>query len=291
MMADYFFNRLFNLKIGTSGKTGVSISSPLHINFEIVKTETPNGNCAKIMIDNLAPKTRSAIQKGMAITLDVGYEEAKNTEQIFGGEITKVWHDLTRPKITTYMECRDGYSAFKTAKISKSWAAGTPRSEILRQAILATGLGRGAQYSISESIEASFCFNGFAVDLIDRICNENRLRWSVQSGAIKVYEASRTDGRNSLKSQLIGSPRRFFKKATGNDLSDFDGWEIDCLLLARAEPGGEISFTHAESPDPAFIQVAELKHSGDNYAQSWTSTIKGRSTLAGKVINAEGVTG
>jgi hypothetical protein len=282
-MPELFFNRVFSMTVGAAGKTGVRIESPLHLSFEITKTETPGGNVAKISVDNLADKTRSGIQKGMALLLDVGYDEAKNVEQIFGGEITNVFHDITRPKVTTFIECRDGYTAYKTSKISKTWAAGTPKSEILRRAIMATGLGHGASFSISGTIATALSFNGFAVDLIDKLCEDNGLRWSIQSGLLKVYPVGQTDGRAALKSMLIGSPRRLFKKATGAETLDFDGWEIDCLLLARAEPGGEITFTHAGSTTPQAIQVAEVKHSGDNYGQVWTSTIKGRSTVSGSV--------
>jgi hypothetical protein len=285
-MADYFFNRIYKMTIGMTGKPGVVIAQPLHISFEITKTETPLGNVAKISVDNLADRTRSAIQKGMSLTLDVGYEEAKNTEQIFGGEITNVFHDVTRPNVTTVIECRDGYSVFKTTRISKTWAAGTPKSEILRKAIAVTGLSRGSTFSISGSTTSTFAFNGHVVDLISKICDDNGLRWSLQSGSIKVYPTGKTDGRVALKSQLIGSPRRMFKKATGNDTIDFDGWEIDCLLLARAEPGGELSFTSKENPKGVTIQVAEVKHSGDNYGDKWTSTIKGRNTVSGTVSNS-----
>ena len=284
-MENTFFGRIWNMTISDMGAaSGIMLHSPLRLTFDITKTETPNGNVAKFMLNNLSEETRGGIKKGMLVVLNVGYFEAHNTDMIWSGEITNVSHDVTKPEVVTTIDCIESYLSYKTKRLQKSWSKGTPKSQILKDAISAAGFAHGSTVVLTENTTHKIAFNGFAVDLIQKICDVEKLRWSIQNGNIKITRIGSVDGTETVKTVLIGSPRKVFKRQTGQEQADFEGWEIDCLILARAAVGGTVTFTSAEAPEGASIQVAEVKHSGDNFGDKWTSTIKGRSILNGSVL-------
>lgn len=277
---NYFFDRWATLRLGYAGQTGMLISG-LRIAFEIAKTETMENNHAVITVSNLSEKSRNRINAndGMIGILSVGYDEMKSNEIIFMGDIINVMHNLTKPEITTVITLADGSQTIKEKTFSKSYKSGVKISQIVADCITAMGISRKSLpsgYNLTNLIlQKGFAFSGYAADCLNKICEIYGLAWSIQNGDVKLYPKNQSDGSQSLASVLIGSPRRIHKK-TGGDEEIFDGYEFDCLLLPKAEPGGSVKMVSQGLPNGVHLAVTQAKHSGDTHGDKWTTTILGR---------------
>ena len=276
------YNRQAQLKIGKAGQTGVLISG-LRIAFSIVKTITSESNSCIITVNNLTKATRAIIKSdtGVLVELSVGYEELGNLEVIFIGDIINVDHDETKPDITTVITLEDGFGAIKQKRVSLSYKSGSSLRQIITdasKALLIPEKTRLADVLIPDiTFQSGFAFEGYAADLLDRLCGDYSLEWSVQNNEFKITTKSSTDNSGSLFTSLIGSPKRIHKKPRGDSTEEeFKGWEIRTLLLPGAEPGGSIWLESKEVSPAARLKVVEIKHSGDTHGADWTSTIKAK---------------
>jgi hypothetical protein len=285
-MNQAFFNRVARLSIGEYVKgalnTVVTVSTPLRITFDISKTEFSAPNMAKITINNLSSNTRNKInqdRKQVAV-LEAGYVDAGGLQLLFHGDIVDVSHDLKKPEILTTITVMDGHNAIKEKKISVSYRAGAPISQVIKDCTKALGLPMSASYNYvqlpTSSLDATASFTGNAAIWLDRICNDNGLQWSIQNGTIKIVNAEKSDNLPPLSSVLIGSPRRLFKNMITQSLTDFSGYEFDALLMPKCEPFSAIELISRDIPKPIKLVASEVKHSGDNFGDKWQTTVKAR---------------
>jgi len=276
----YLYNRQAQLRIGKAGQTGVLING-LRVAFNIVKTITSESNSCIVTVNNLTKATRSIIKAdtGVLVELSVGYEELGNLEVIFVGDIINVDNDETKPDITTVITLEDGYGAIKKKRVSLSFKSGSSLRQIITdasKALLIPEKTRLSDVAIPDiTFQSGFAFEGYAADLLDRLCSDYSLEWSVQNNEFKITTKSTTDNSGTLYTTLIGSPKRIHKKPRGDSTEEeFKGWEIKTMLLPLAEPGGSIWLESKDVSPAVKLKVVELKHTGDTHGADWTSVIK-----------------
>ncbi len=284
-MSTAFFNRIARISIGTLTSSNTLrplcvINTPLRITFEVVKTEFSIMNEATVTINNLSTHTQAIIKRKLFLILEAGYVDAGGLRTMFHGEIVDVSSNQKKPEVLTTINIQDGHTAIKKAGVSLSYRTGTPIRQIINDAANALGLPKNSTYSYvrlpTTAIEGPFAYTGTASVLLDQLCAEHGLQWSIQNGLFKIYNAGHTDNLPPRKAVLIGSPRRLFKNQLSVSLEDFDGYELDCTLLPELEPGNGITFSSLEVQKPITLQVAEVKHIGDFYADKWMTTAKAR---------------
>ena len=301
MSDNTFFNRVCKLTVGPAAPSGsvdlnfgLSFENPMRITFDIKKTSFSVANQATITINNLSDKSRRFITKAwsnnipVVAQLEAGYKEYLGLQLIFIGEIVDVSHNVTKPEIITTITAQDGHSAIKTKRISASWKDSTPIISIIQDAVKKMGLPINSVYDYSQiaptlTTVGSYSFCGNASDLIDKICNDNGLQWSVQNGKIKIFNDGKTDGNPSLEAEIIGSPRRLYKNYINISLNDFSGYEFDALLMPKCEPGSSVKITSNElsggiGKPPIYWTGAamEVEHKGDLYGEHWMTTVRAR---------------
>lgn len=282
-MNSNFFGRISVVNIGESGVPGTSISG-LRTSFEITKTETSESNTCKITINNLSKSTQNKIRADAKLLLElkVGYSEGSPLETIFVGDIINVYQNNTAPEIETIIEVADGARAIKTNLFSESFAKGSTLRQVIEKAVKQFGLPEKTRMSLVSIPDVTFisgyAFEGYTADLLDQLCLDNGLQWSVQNNELKICLKGSTDKSKIVKTILIGSPKHIVKKETkssADTAQSFTGWEFKTLLLPQAEPGGSILLSSRDIFPEVELKVKEVKHTGDTHGEDWTSTIKG----------------
>jgi hypothetical protein len=284
-MEQKFYNRVANLLIGTSRGTGalsimLKVSTPLRITFEITKTEMSVANDATITVNNLRPESRKMIREGMLAILEAGYQDAGGPQTIFHGTIVGASPNLTKPENILTLHVQDGHTALKTARVSLSYRSGTALQQVIKDALRGLGLPLNASFNYTQLpstiLDGPFSYTGNAAVLLDMLCGDNGLQWSVQNGSVKIYNETRTDNLPPQSSVLIGSPRRLFRDMKSVSLENYSGYEFDALLMPKVEPGSAVTIQSADMPKPITLKAAEVKHTGDSYGDKWQTTVKAR---------------
>jgi hypothetical protein len=282
-MSFNFFNRNAELIIGKSKQPGIKVAG-LRITFDINKTRTSESNTCKITVDNLTKTTQNQIKADgdLMVELKVGYGDAPLLETIFVGDIVNVTHDNTKPGFVTTIEVEDGAKALRSKRLSCSLAPNATLRQALEKAVKELGLPektRMALVNIPNVIFPSgYAFEGHVSGMLDELCLDNGLEWSVQNNETKIYTKTGTDRSKIVHTVLIGSPRHILKKSKQNSPSDtenFVGWEFDTLLLPQAEPGGSILLSSIDVFPEIDLKVVDVVHKGDTHGNDWFTTIKG----------------
>lgn len=281
-MTSNFFNRKAELIVAKAGQSGIKIAG-LRIAFDIKKTGTSESNTCKITVNNLTKNTQNQIKADgdLLAELKVGYEEG-STGTIFIGDIINVNHNNTKPGSITTIEVEDGAKALKSKKISCSFKAGSTVRQVLEKAVKELGLPEKTRMALvnipNVVLPSGYAFEGHVAEMMDELCLDNGLEWSVQNNEMKMYTKTGTDDNTIYKTVLIGSPRHILQKSKKHTLSDvenFVGWEFDTLLLPQAEPGGKIVLSSVDISPAIDLKIKEVSHNGDTHGDNWTTTIKG----------------
>ena len=282
-MTSNFFNRIAVVNIGELSKPGVSIAG-LRTSFDITKTETSESNICKVTINNLSKATQNKIRADAKLLLElkVGYTEGSPVETLFVGDIINVSNNNVSPEVETIIEVADGARAIKTNLFSESFAKGSTLRQVIEKAVKQFGLPEKTRLSLvnipNVSFLSGYAFEGYTADLMDQLCLDNGLQWSVQNNELKIYLKSSTDRSKIVKTILIGSPKHVVAKETKSSAetaTSFTGWEFKTLLLPQAEPGGNILLSSLDVFPEVQLKIKEVKHTGDTHGEDWTSTIKG----------------
>lgn len=167
----------------------------------------------------------------------------------------------------------------KKTNVAISYKKGTSISQILQDAIKKLGLPVNATSYIKlpgNLTQAPFSYVGNVASLLDQLCYDNGLLWSVQNGSFKIYPKDATDNLPPMTAIVIGSPKRLFKNQLSVSLDDFSGYEFETLLAPKAEPGNAVFLQSLEVPKKVKLAIAEVKGEGDNYGDNWKTIIKAR---------------
>lgn len=286
-MSQEFFNRTAELIIGkpNSGKTlnvALSIKTPMRISFELSKTWISLANIGTVTVNNLSTATRNMIRQDRKLIaiLKAGYADLGGPQMIFHGDIVDVSHNIEKPEIATTITIMDGHNAIKESKVSVSYAKGTPLSKIIKNAVAALGLPVNASFQYvqlpQQNLDGSLAYSGNAATWLDRLCEQNGLKWSVQNGSVKIYSLAQTDNVPPLKTVMIGSPKRLFKNQLSMSLEDFSGYEFNCLLAPAMEPNNRVTIQSNEITKPITLEVCEVKHKGDTHGEDWKTNVKAK---------------
>lgn len=290
-----FFNRIASLSV-VSAENYTSPQGPtqtpsrsiltikgLHISFEIEKVETVGGNKAKVMVSNLSLASQKKIKANanMLLVLQVGYKDGNGLETILVGTIVDVSHDNSKPDSTTTIEVEDGNGYTKKSRVKVSFGKGAKAISPINSALDSFGVPKKVSAVVTrlldKTLPTGYSFSGYASDLIDEICDDNNLTWSIQNNEFKIYPKTGTDENAPIKSVLINSPIHKVKKSQNASAldKDFTGWTIDALLMPKVLPGGTITVESKEITPAVTLKVRKVRHTGDTHGDAWMTTIDG----------------
>jgi len=264
------FKRIITAEIQINNKS-INIEN-FKMDFSINKTESKDPNTCKLNVYNLSEQTRNQItNEDSIIIIRAGYEEQAGAEVIFIGDIIDVSHIIAKPNIITNIESKDGQKALTNKKIAVSFKEGVGRTTLINRAITALGLPNKTKDSLisikNKIYNGGYQYTGTVKKLLDDLTGEDNEIWSIQNNELKIYDADDNDKSFSLtinqNTGMIGSPKQI-KIKRGKKQNDVAGWEVESLLLPKAEPGGTIKLRSIAIPEETTFKIINVEHNSDN---------------------------
>lgn len=208
----------------TIGSTDVSAFDQT---FDITKSTAREPNTAEVRVLNLSRSTRAALESAETPRLIVraGYEaDGDPPPLLFNGESRLIYSERDGVDIALVIQASDSGRALQTARISRSYAPGTPIVSALRDAVAALGIGPGNLDEFAAAYQArngaSVFADGFVADgparrVLHSLARAAGLRWSVQNGALQLLRVGEplqsTAPLLSAASGLVDTPTRSFE--------------------------------------------------------------------------------
>lgn len=272
MSDNYFFDRQATVRIGKSSQTGF-LASGLRVEFSITKNTKFETNKCSISIYNLSKMYRSKItvNDGMIVELMVGYSNSAYLDLIFLGDVIGVKFDDTNPDTIVQLELDDGGTLIRKNIISISLKENSTLRDVFNL-IISKGIGNFQKKILDNipniTLKNGIAFAGYFSDLLNDLCRAYNLEWSVQNGIFQVNQRNKFLSTSPISIRALQTPVRIHKNNKDEeDDSNFNGYEMKCLLQAKVVPGGVISWNNAQ------YTVMSVKHSGDTHGNTWESLI------------------
>jgi len=202
------------MRPGAPGRT-------LTVEFEVTKTTEREPNKATVKIYNLTPNRRDSLQEldNPQLQIIAGYRNL--TDTIFVGDARDIWTYRDGVDRITEIESEDGGTAYRTATIQQSFAAGISVANVITACAAAMGVGIGNTASVAARAEletggsiypTGTTLSGVAWRQLNRVCTSAGLRWSVQNGVLQLRARGRAAEVRAIRltpaTGLIGSPTR-----------------------------------------------------------------------------------
>ncbi|VFR81279.1 FIG00643583: hypothetical protein [plant metagenome] len=288
------FHRDYRLLIGRAGKTGVEITPPLRVTFEVEKDAGEQPNPSKIRVYNLAASTRKAIEEpDQRCVLYAGYREEGPPLLLCAGAVSFAYTFRDGPDTVTELEVRDGFIEIRDTAVSLGYGPGAQASTIIRDVAGQMGLKLVMADDLPDRRwSGGFSFYGPARQALHKVVQGTGLEWSVQNQQLQVIQKRGTTLRRAIvlasDTGLLGYPERTREgakeKATVRDEStgerrqvvsakqQRDGWRVDSLLLPTLNPGDLVKLEAVGVN--GFYRVDGLRHNGDSHDGDWRTELQ-----------------
>lgn len=277
------FDRLIKIQIIT--KTGKSYEfTDLHLSFTINKSLENNATCK---IYNLNQTTRNILTDN-AITFRI-YASYKSENMdpilIFEGDIYFINHNFGDTDIITSIESIDGMNFINDNKVSVSYSnkitLKTLLNDIAKQLKLPLTIKTEAINFLDKALNKGYTANGSSKKILNEICKDAGLNWSIQNGKLKILNKDGNDNNLiynlNLNTGLIGSPEKIKiqKKDTGKKTNEkiIFGWKVRSLLIPKAEYGNLIQVSSREIGANKIFKIIDIVHNGDNYEDDFITEL------------------
>lgn len=268
------------VRVRVEGSANVRVFEGLRVQFKIQKTSKREPNTAELSISNLNETSRAALQgSGVVIAIEAGY--SNHLERIFSGEAIHTSHVREGADWVTKVQMMDGLRAYKYAKVSQSFKAGTKVSAVF--SVVANALGVNATDAVAfvrQHIRAQFprgyVAHGRAALEIENILRGRGLEWSIQDGRLQVTEVGKpfpgpsTAVLLSSATGLIGSPAYGSpEKVPGQPKKQQSVLKAKSLLQPGIRPGARVQLDSLTTS--GLFRVEAVTHTGDTHGGEWTS--------------------
>ncbi len=182
--------------------------------FEIITNLNKEPNQATIRVHNLAESTRNLFSSDhQGIEFFASRNPTDDLKMIFRGETTNVLNERNYPGYITTIYAGDGDKVFSSIPFNKSYSAGTLYLVILKDIAATMSLPVEIDYyDVSAKILKGETFSGLCKDVLDQICKDLGLKWSIQQGILEIINlvqpiaSQPTAVLLSTDTGLIGSP-------------------------------------------------------------------------------------
>lgn len=251
------------------------------ISFTINKDSGKDPNKAEIKIynldDNLVNYASNNVNNTLAVVFEAGYVGELKT--IFKGTVAKVidkWNGNTRE---TTLKCTDGGVNIKEAVTSRSYPAGTPVKNVVKDlaADLGTTIGAIEIDTDQTTFNSPISFMGSTSNQLAHLADSINHNYSIQDGAVYITPRSKklpqqsaylSDG-TGLKSGP--EPLTQGEKKNKKNKNPTDGFSLVCQLDGAILPESTI-YVKARGYDGAF-KVTKVTHTGNFEGNDWTTRV------------------
>lgn len=285
------FQRAYRLTVGSieiDALAGVGLNA-LHIAFAVERDTKRVPNNAEIAVWNLSRSSRQALAKlaNVPVRLEAGYLD--DVGVLFQGDLRSARSRREGPDIVTRVSGGDGETKIRTARINRTFAAGTPIGTVLRELGKALGVGEGNLRQFlgaqlrngSKTLSRSLTLRGSVFDELEHVTRSCGLGWSIQDSALQLREAGLPvgDRRGPLlrpDSGLIGEVE---VETVAKEEPGFAAGSVRvcgvCLLRQDLIPG--VPFRVESEAYTGNLVCVSTVHNGDSHStDSWRIDWTGR---------------
>lgn len=208
------------------------------LKFRVKKTSESNPNQSTIQIYNTNQQSKNFLEqltpdlknnpRGI-VFLKAGYEDFIGN--IFIGDIIRIITNREGPDIVTTLECGDAEQSLKRANISIGLGPGATNFQLAQLAAAKLGVAIGKQIGFEQkTFRNGYSFAGLAKDLLDELCKDQGVDWSIQDGELQILSPGINDGQQAFvvspQTGLLGFPTKTEK-----------GLKFESLMNPRLRPG------------------------------------------------------
>lgn len=274
------FGRDWRVQVGR-----LVVERPLRVAFEVERTVRPNPNTATVRLYNLNETSQGLIREAgeALVVVEAGYVDGR--AEIFrgtvlraraggrGGKGAPVGTEREKVEVVTVVEATDGGTAYRQARVARSYQPGVAITTVLRDCAAALGVGEGnlRQVEALAALEGGqttypegTVLSGQASRELTRILASYGLRWSVQHGAIQVVRRG-----GALQSQAVR-----LAAATGligrPEVGPRGRVTARALLAPDLWPGRRVRL-ESRSAEGTYT-VRSIRAEGDSHADLWQAT-------------------
>lgn len=266
--------RIVQLRAGIIGGIQRIWGAPLRIDFDVTRTRGKHPNKANVKLYGLAQDSlRWLEQPGMTIQLLAG---ETIPSMLFQGDIDTrgVVHELSVPNFITNIASGDGRLAFKSARFTHSYTAGTSSVVILADIIASfAGSGMVVGYLDPSVVHTVYpgpqAFSGRSRDALDRLGTDLGFAWSIQDGLLEIVSLGNPTPGNAMVVSSATGMRGIPKRVKG-------GIEVTTLLAPRMKPGRLFVVNSVRAAIAGAFEATKVTHRGTSRGTTWETTIEGR---------------
>lgn len=277
------FARAYRLIVGTTeidALQGVG-STSLRIAFSVSRDDKRTPNNVEVKCWNLSPGNRKALEtaQNVPVSLEAGY--VGDVGQLFLGDLRSARTEHAPPDKITCVSGGDGEATIRSARINRTFKAGTPVKEVLKALAQQLNIGAGNLGTIgdvayadgSTTIKRALTCAGLIYDELEDHCRSCGLRWSVQDSALQLRRGDEPIGETQgpllrADSGLIGTPTVETDRKKGTLVSGV------ALLRPDLIPG--VSFRVESLSFEGNLVCTATVHTGDTHLQEWYVNFTGR---------------
>lgn len=190
------FQRAYKLNIGgveIDASKGVGLSA-LRITFSIERNLKRHPNNCELAVYNLTRAHRADFAKAsdVRVRLEAGY--VGDLGVIFDGDLRSARSRREGSDHVTSVSGGDGQKRLRSARLNKTFAAGTPVATVISELGKALGVGTGNLRDFadarlangSKTLTRSLTLAGPVFDEMEHLTRSCGLRWSVQDSALQL---------------------------------------------------------------------------------------------------------
>ena len=292
-MEDQLYLRSTELIVGT--KVGPTPQEPFNarlfrnrLNFTVTKEQNGTSNKAKITIFNINQDSRNFLEeKDLVVFLKAGYQDQVST--IFFGDIIERTTQRAGADVTTTLECGDQEQLLKTVRVNIGLAANSTNIQAFDAAATALGLKIPAPQKALIPVTTflkRFSFVGLAQDLLNKLTETNKFKWSIQDGVLQILGPESDDTQLAVvigpNTGLIGNPTKTkdgikFRSLLNPQITVGRTCKIESTQF-QGRFGNEANKKASQSLSDAggFIIARKVVHQGDSNEGAWETVVEGQ---------------
>ena len=238
------------------------------IRFEIRKTSNSKPNTCKIIITNLAERTRNLLnKKPVHIRLNAGQDGSES--RIFIGDMIHSESLLNGVEWETTIQVGDGNRAHRYARVNKSYEAGVTDQTVLND--LVKSLGLKTTVKIRGSSLSGYSVSGQARNHLTTLLRKHSLDWSIQGGQLQILSDKGLRKNQaivvSVESGMKGSP----ENGSPTKKKKTPVLVVKSQLDVRAEPGFKMSLISVNHN--GLYKMGDVSHSANTHGKAWDTVI------------------
>lgn len=264
------FDRRITVRVGPSGGQGLAWSD-LDVAFQVIKTDTPEPNTARVTIWNLSEASRSyLLQPGLDLIVEAGYADA-GPRVIFRGDVDSVAHYTATEDKTTVIQGLDGKRA-RGRRLSRSYNPGTSLRTVVDDLVSALGIPTGdvaALTTLAGQRTQGLVVAGPAGRYLDTLLASAGLTWTVQDGSVQIYPEGSNLGASAVlispQTGMVGQPERTVEETKAG--GKIPGLQVTTLLDPLAAPGLRVQVDSAAFK--GVYRTRRVEHRGVTDGQEW----------------------